>query len=86
MAGFGLERRLSPPDGREVRAVAERRRTLEYRVTSASEIDEPLLPWLKNARARQLIVAMRALPREEDVDIAILRRHRRPLEPPGARP
>jgi hypothetical protein len=37
---------------------------------------------LKNARARARIAEMRAMPREEDVDIAILREHKMPLEPP----
>ncbi|HMK87760.1 MAG TPA: hypothetical protein VK437_17475, partial [Steroidobacteraceae bacterium] len=52
MAGFNLERRLWPPDGKEARAAAERRRVLEWRVSTASRIDMPHLPWLENARAR----------------------------------
>jgi hypothetical protein len=82
LAGFSLERRLSPPESKETRAVADHRHVLEWRVSTAGQIEEPLLPWLKNARARARIAEMRAMPREEDVDIAILREHKMPLEPP----
>ena len=82
LAGFSLERRLSPPESKEIRAVADHRHVLEWRVSTAGQIEEPLLPWLKNARARARIAEMRAMPREEDVDIAILRAHKMPLEPP----
>jgi hypothetical protein len=44
------------------------------------------LPWTKNARARARIAAMRAMPREEDVCIAILRQHKMALDPPEVRP
>ncbi len=86
MAGLTIERRLSAPDGRDARAVAERRRELEWRVTAASEYDAPSLPWLTNALARDRVREMRRLPREEDVDIAILRRHNIALEPPENSP
>jgi hypothetical protein len=82
MAGLTIERRLSSPDGRDAHAVAERRRTLEWRVSAASEYDAPTLPWLSNALARARVREMRSATREEDVDIAILRRHKIPLEPP----
>jgi hypothetical protein len=82
MAGLTIERRLSSPDSRDAHAVAERRRTLEWRVSAASEYDAPTLPWLTNALARARVREMRSAPREEDVDIAILRRHSIPLEPP----
>ena len=82
MAGLTIERRLSSPDSRDAHAVAERRRTLEWRVSAASEYDAPTLPWLTNALARARVREMRTAPREEDVDIAILRRHNIPLEPP----
>ena len=82
LAGFSLEKRLSPPDSKESRAVADHRHVLEWRVSTAGQIEEPLLPWLKNAHARARIAEMRAMPREEDVDIAILRQHKMPLEPP----
>jgi hypothetical protein len=82
MAGFAIERHLSAPDSKEARAVAERRRVLEYRVSTASEHDAPALPWQGNAHARGRVAQMRATPREEDVDIAILRERRMPLEPP----
>jgi hypothetical protein len=86
LMGFGIERRLLAPDSKEARAIAERRRVLEWRVTAAAEFDDPLLPWTKNARARARIAQMRALPREEDVCIAILREHKMALEPPEVHP
>jgi hypothetical protein len=86
MAGFSLERRLSPPDGKEARMVADHRRTLEWRVSTASQFEVPVLPWLKNAQARERVSEMRAMPREEDVDVAILRKHKMPLEPPEGHP
>ncbi len=86
MAGFGLERRLVPPDSKQARMVAERKRALEWRVSTANLFNEPILPWLRNARARAQIARMRAIAREEDVDIAILREHRMPIEPPEDHP
>jgi hypothetical protein len=82
MAGLTIEKRLSSPDGKEARTIAERRRILEWRVSAASEYDAPTLPWLTNSLARARVREMRAAPREEDVDIAILRRHKIPLDPP----
>jgi hypothetical protein len=82
MAGFTIEKRLWPQDSREARMVAERRRTLEWRVSAASEYDTPALPWLANALARARVREMHTASREEDVDIAIFRRHKIPLEPP----
>jgi len=86
MAGFSIERRLSPPESKEARAIAEHKHVLEWRVSSAGQLDAPVLPWLKNARARRRVAQMRAMPREEDVDIAILREHKLPLEPPEGPP
>jgi hypothetical protein len=76
IAGFGIERRLIAPDSREARALAERRRALEWRTSAAAQFDAPVLPWLMNARARLRLAKMRTLPREEDVCIAILREHK----------
>jgi hypothetical protein len=86
MAGFGIERRLLAPDSKEARSIAERRRVLEWRVAAAAKFDNPLLPWTKNARARARLVQMRAMPREEDVCIAILRAHKISLDPPEVHP
>ncbi len=86
MAGFSIEKRLHAPDSKEVRMITERRHVLEWRVAAAAKFDDPLLPWTKNARARVRLAHMRALPREEDVCIAILRGHNAALEPPEARP
>ncbi len=85
MVGFSIERRLHAPDSKEVRAIADRKHVLEWRVASAAKFDDPILPWTKNARARVRLAHMRALPREEDVCIAILREHNIALEPPELR-
>jgi hypothetical protein len=82
MAGFSIERRLLSPDSKEARAIAERKHVLEWRAAEAAKFDTPLLPWVKNARARARLAHMRAMPREEDVCIAILREHKMALEPP----
>jgi hypothetical protein len=84
MAGFTLERRLSAPDGKAARSIAERRRVLEWQIATASRSDVPLFPWSTNALARARVAQMRVAPREEDVDIAILRKRKLPLEPPEA--
>jgi hypothetical protein len=84
LVGFAIEKRLGS-DARELRAIAERRRLLEWRVAAANQADSELLPWLANARARSRIEKMRAMPREEDVCIAILREHKKSLEPPEDR-
>ena len=86
IVGFSIERRLLPTDSKEARAIAERRRVLEWRAASAAKFDTPLLPWTKNARARERIAQMRAMPREEDVCIAILRAHKMALDPPEVHP
>jgi hypothetical protein len=86
MAGFSIERRLHAPDSKEARAIAERRHLLEWRVAEAAKFDNPLLPWTKNTRARARLVHMRAMPREEDVCIAILREHKMALDPPEVHP
>ncbi|MGB6308997.1 MAG: hypothetical protein WBF89_14520 [Steroidobacteraceae bacterium] len=86
MAGFSIEKHLLAPDSKEARAIAERRHILEWRVAAAAKFDNPLLPWTKNARARARLMHMRAMAREEDVCIAILRQHNMALEPPEAHP
>lgn len=86
LVGFAIERRLTAADSKEQKGLDERRRLLEWRVSSANMADTPLLPWLRNARARMRLAKMRALPREEDVCIALLREHGLPLEPPEDHP
>ena len=86
IVGFSIERRLLPPDGKEARAIAERKRALEWRAAGAAKLDAPLLPWMKNARARERLAKMRATAREEDVCKAILRAHRMALDPPEVHP
>ncbi|MEP6885761.1 MAG: hypothetical protein ABJC66_13520 [Gammaproteobacteria bacterium] len=86
LVGFSIEKRLHAPDSKEVRALAERRHILEWRAAAAAKFDDPLLPWTRNARARVRIAHMRALLREEDVCIAILREHKMALEPPEVHP
>lgn len=85
LVGFAIERRLSPADTKELRIIAERRRLLEWRVSAANLADSQVLPWMRNARARSRLAKMRAMPREEDVCIAILRELKIPLEPPEDR-
>ncbi len=82
LAGFTLEHRLSPPDARGAQLAAQRRRVLEWRVARADELQDPLLPWSKNARARELVARMRILPRQEDAYLALLREYRVATEPP----
>jgi len=87
MVGFSIERHLLlAPDGKEARAIAERRHVLEWRVAAAAKFDRPLLPWTKNARARARLAQMRSMPREEDVCIAILREHKMAIDPPEVHP
>jgi hypothetical protein len=86
LAGFIIEKRLHAPDSKEARMIAERRHVLEWRFASASKLDSALLPWTTNARARIRLAHMRAMPREEDVCIAILREHKMALEPPEVHP
>jgi hypothetical protein len=82
IGGLDLEKRFVAPDGREFRTLAERRRTLEWRVASAGQFEAPVLPWLKNAHARWRVARMRSLSREDDVLIAILREQGTPIDPP----
>lgn len=82
LVGFAIEKRLTPSDAKEVRVIGERRRLLEWRTAAASQSDAPLLPWLRNVHARSQVAKMRALPRQEDVCIAILRELHIPLDPP----
>jgi hypothetical protein len=82
LVGFAIEKRLTPADSKEMRLIAERRRLLEWRVSSANISDTPLLPWLRSARARSRLAKMRAMPREEDVCISLLKEHGMPLDPP----
>jgi hypothetical protein len=86
LVGFNIERHLLAPDSKEARAIAERKHVLEWRVAAAAKFDNPLLPWTKNARARARLAQMRAMPREEDVCIAILRQHKVAPEPPEVHP
>ena len=85
LVGFAVEKGLTSNDSKEQRIIAERRRLLEWRASAANFSDNPLLPWLRNARARSRLAKMRAMPREEDVDIALLKEHGIPLEPPEER-
>ena len=84
MEGFGIERRLVAPESKEARVLNDRRRLLEWRIAAADEFASPLLPWTKNSRARARLALMRAIPREEDVDSALLHKQKMPSEPPPA--
>jgi hypothetical protein len=85
LVGFAIEKRLSPADSPRVRTLSERRRLLEWRVAAANQADSQVLPWLANAHARARVAKMRAMPREEDVCVAILKEHKKALEPPEDR-
>jgi len=82
LVGFAIEKRLTPADSREQHVISERRRLVEWHAAPVNISDNPVLPWLRNARARARIAIMRAKPREEDVDIMLLKEHGIPLEPP----
>jgi hypothetical protein len=81
MVGFGIERRMIPADSREAKSLAERRHLLEWRLSAASKLDSPILPWTSRSRTRTRLAEMRLRPREEDVCIALLREHKMALEP-----
>jgi len=82
IAGLNIERRFLASDGREFRALSEKRRVLDWRVANADPFDTSLLPWLRNAHARWRVARMRSLRRDEDVLLAILREQGLPLAPP----
>ncbi len=86
LAGLSIERHFLPADSKEYRALGERRRVLEWRVASAEKFDAPMLPWLKNAHARWRVARMRALRRDEDVLLAILKEAGAPIDPPEIHP
>jgi hypothetical protein len=81
MVGFGIAKRLVPPDSKEAKNLAAARRLLEWRSAAAGKLDESILPWTQNARVRTRLAQMRVKPREEDVCIALLRQHKMALEP-----
>lgn len=81
VAGFGIEKHLVAPDSKEGRAIAERRRVLDWRAMMVARADSGVLPWLKNARARKRLAQMRVSSRQEDLYVAILREHKMALEP-----
>jgi hypothetical protein len=84
--GLNLAKRFVAADGHEAHALAERRRVLEWRGSTAGKFDQSLLPWRRNARARWRVARMRALRREQDVVEAILREQGSPVDPPESRP
>jgi hypothetical protein len=86
MAGFTMEKFLAPPESREAKSTAERKRVLAWRAAAADRLDASILPWTRNAHARARLAQMRLKPREEDVCIALLREHRMALEPPEDHP
>jgi hypothetical protein len=81
MVGFGIEKRLVPPDSKEARSLAAAKRLLEWRSAAAGRLDASILPWTQNARVRMRLAQMRVRSREEDVCIALLRKHKMALEP-----
>jgi hypothetical protein len=81
MVGFGIEKRLVPPDSKEAKSLAAAKHLLEWRSAAAGKLDESILPWAQHARVRTRLAEMRLKPREEDVCIALLRQHKMALEP-----
>jgi hypothetical protein len=81
MTGFNIEKFLLPPESREAKSAAERKRLLEWRTAAAEKLDASILPWTRNTRTRTRLAEMRLRPREEDVCIALLREHKMALEP-----
>ena len=81
IAGFGLERRMLPPDSKEAEKLLERRKLLEWRAGAAAHLDAAALPWLTNSGAHRRLTLMRSLPREEDVCIALLKEHKMATKP-----
>jgi hypothetical protein len=82
IAGLNIEKRFVASDAREFRALSEKRRVLDWRISNADPFDTPVLPWLKNAHARWRVARMRSLRRDQDVLLAILREQGLPLDPP----
>jgi hypothetical protein len=82
LVGFSIARRLTAPDSKELRVLAERRHLLEWRAAAADQSDATQLPWVKTARARSRLAIMRKFARQEDADIALLRERKMPLEAP----
>jgi hypothetical protein len=85
LAGIAIERRTWPPESREARALAERRRTLEWQRHAAARFDAPLLPWVKPRHTRWHLEQMRSLHREQDVLVAVLQAQGMPTSPPAMR-
>jgi hypothetical protein len=81
LAGLAMEKRTVAPDSREAHALAERRRLLEWQVATAARFDAPLLPWVRSHHARWHLDRMRALQREQEVLLAILREQGAPAAP-----
>lgn len=81
LAGIIIEKHAVAADSKEAASLTERRRVLESLVSLAAKFDTPLLPWSKSAHARWHLERMRALPREQDVLLAILREQGTPSAP-----
>ena len=72
MAGLHIEKHLSSADSKEARAVAERRRVLEWRVADRERAADGPVALAEECHGARAHREMRAEAREEDVDIAIL--------------
>jgi hypothetical protein len=86
LAGIIIEKHAVAPESKEALALTERRRVLESLESLAAKFDTPLLPWSKSAHARWHLDQMRALPREQDVLLAILREQGTPSMPVSGAP
>jgi len=78
--GLSIEQRLWPPDSQEGRAVAVRRRTLQYRFETWTRVSmDPSKP---SILPDDYLDVLQEHEREQDVAIVYLRRAGVPLEPP----
>ena len=73
--GYAVQKRLFPPDAREVRTAVERLKNLESRMRAERRFETAFLPWFNNRLALHRLALMRQFAREEDVMNAILREH-----------
>lgn len=85
LAGIALERRTWPPESREARTLAERRRLLDWQQRTAERFDSPLLPWVRPRHTRWHLEQMRALHREQDVLLAVIQAQKTPASVPAVR-
>jgi len=73
--GYAVQKRLFPPDSKEVRMAVEHQKNLESKMRAERKFETAFLPWFNNRLALHRLALMRQFPREEDVMNAVLREH-----------